>query len=190
MQSIRDQARRDGVEAQTKASGVRPGEDGELPTKGAPMDAQPDEALYRAFFDAVLRQDRTTLRGFFREDAAVDWPCTNERFTLEEYIRANCEYPGAWDGELLSILPAAGRTVLIARVWPKDKSASFHCVSVIEQWQDKIASLTEYWSDDGPAPRWRRDMGIGKPIYDDAALADKGSGLGRMEGLDDTDGPL
>ena len=123
-----------------------------------------NDELCRAFFEAVLRQEPQKLRGFFRKDAVIDWPCTDERFTLDEYIRANCEYPGAWDGEICSILPAEGQTVLITRVWPRDKSASFHCVSVIQWRSNKIASLTEYWSDDGPAPKWRRDMRIGRPI--------------------------
>lgn len=78
----------------------------------------------------------------------IDRPCTNERFTSEDYVRANCEYPGEWDGELCSIIAAEKQTILITRVWPRDK----------------IASLTEYRSDDGPAPKWRQNMGIGKPI--------------------------
>lgn len=28
---------------------------------------------------------------------------TNEHFTVEEYIRANCEYPREWDGEIQRI---------------------------------------------------------------------------------------
>ena len=48
--------------------------------------------------------------------------------------------------------------------WPKGKSASFHCVSIIRMMKNKIVSLVEYWSDDGPAPQWRKKMGIGKPI--------------------------
>ena len=129
---------------------------------------QSDEELCRAFFEAVLRQEPAKLRGFFQKDAVIEWSCTNERFTLEEYIRANCDYPGEWDGELCSILPAEEQTVLITRVWTKDKSASFHCVSVIKVKRNKIVSLTEYWSDDGPAPQWRQDMGIGKPIDEKA----------------------
>ena len=26
------------------------------------------------------------------------------------------------------------------------------------------AALEEYWGDDGPPPRWRQEMGIGRPI--------------------------
>lgn len=28
------------------------------------------------------------------------WHCTNECFNVEEFIRANCEYPGEWEGEV------------------------------------------------------------------------------------------
>ena len=28
----------------------------------------------------------------------------------------------------------------------------------------KIVRLDEYWGDDGPAPEWRRALGIGRPI--------------------------
>ena len=104
------------------------------------------------------------LRKLFQKSAVVEWPCTNERFTLEEYVLANCEYPGEWGGKIVSFLPAAEQTVLITNVWPTDKSTSYHCVSVIHWKKNKIAALTEYWSDDGPAPQWRQEMGIGKPI--------------------------
>ena len=51
------------------------------------------------FWDAVLRQDAGRLREYFCKDAYVNWHCTNEHFNVEEYIRANCEYPGEWDGK-------------------------------------------------------------------------------------------
>ena len=123
-----------------------------------------DDELCRSFFDAVLCQDPALLRKLFRKDAVIEWPCTNECFSRDEYIRANCEYPGEWDGEINSILPAAEQVVLITKVWSKDKCASFHCVSVLRIKNGKITALTEYWSDDEPAPQWRREKGIGKQI--------------------------
>ena len=30
---------------------------------------------------------------YFCEDARIRWHCTNEEFTVGEYIRANCDYP-------------------------------------------------------------------------------------------------
>ena len=50
------------------------------------------------FWKDVLQQNRDTLADWFRPDAAIRWHCTNEQFTVPEFIRANCEYPGKWDG--------------------------------------------------------------------------------------------
>lgn len=133
-----------------------------------PKKAEPsEEELCRTFFEAVLSQKPDKLRKLFQKSAVIEWPCTNERFTLEEYILANCAYPGDWAGEIVSILPASGQTLLITKVWPTDKSASFHCVSMIRWKKNKIAALTEFWSDDGPAPQWRKDLGIGTPIREE-----------------------
>ena len=40
------------------------------------------------------------MKGYFRPDACVRWHNTNEQFTVDEFIRANCEYPGKWDGKV------------------------------------------------------------------------------------------
>ena len=48
----------------------------------------------------VLAQRADEIREYFHPDAYVNWHCSNEHFTVEEFIRANCEYPGDWDGEV------------------------------------------------------------------------------------------
>ena len=52
----------------------------------------------KQFWKAVLAQDEKEIRKYFHKDAYVNWHCTNEHFTIDEYIIANCEYPGEWDG--------------------------------------------------------------------------------------------
>ncbi len=116
------------------------------------------------FFSAVLRQDAADLRAYFEPNAQVRWHCSNECFTVEEYIRANCEYPGDWDGELERIEQAGDTIIAAARVWPRDKTAFFHVVSFIRLRDGLISEMDEYWSDDGPAPGWRQEMGIGERI--------------------------
>ena len=118
----------------------------------------------KRFWKAVLAQDRDTIRMYFSDDAYVNWHCTNEHFTVEEFIRANCEYPGEWDGEVERIENAGDIVITATHVYPKDKSMSFHVISFIRTKQDKIISIDEYWSDDGDAPQWRQEMHIGKPI--------------------------
>ena len=116
------------------------------------------------FFEDVLRQNGPQLRKRFRDDAVIRWHCTGEEFSPDEYIRANCEYPGEWDGVVERAEQYGDRLVTVVNVFPKDRSASFHVVSFIKLKDDKIITVDEYWADDGEAPAWRKRMGIGKPI--------------------------
>lgn len=54
----------------------------------------------KEFWKAVLEQNKEKLQDYFHEDAVIRWHCSNELFTVQEYIRANCEYPGEWGGEI------------------------------------------------------------------------------------------
>ena len=45
----------------------------------------------KAFWRAVLAQDEPKIRTYFAPDAYVNWHCTNEHFTVDEFIIANCE---------------------------------------------------------------------------------------------------
>ena len=117
-----------------------------------------------AFQRAVLEQRAEDLAAYFTDDAVVNWHCTSERFTAAEYIRANCEYPGDWDGAVERVCPIPEGVVMVTRVYPKDESMSFHVTTFLTLRDDCIASMDEYWADDGTAPQWRRDMGIGQPI--------------------------
>ncbi len=117
-----------------------------------------------AFWKDVLSQDRGALAEYFCPDALVRWPCTNEQFTVQEFIRANCEYPGDWDGEIERADRCGDRLVTVVHVFPGDRSASFHAVSFFTLKDGRIMSLDEYWADDGEPPAWRKSMGIGRPI--------------------------
>lgn len=116
------------------------------------------------FWSAVLKQDAKAIREYFHEEAFVNWHCTNEHFTVEEFIRANCEYPGEWDGEIERTELADDLIITVTHVCSKDKALSFHVTSFIKILEDKILALDEYWGDDGPAPQWRLAMNIGKAI--------------------------
>ena len=117
-----------------------------------------------AFWRAVLEQDAQALAAFFDPGALVRWHCTNEQFTLEEFIRANCEYPGQWDGHIERIECCGDLIIMAVRVYPKNGSASFHVTSFIRLQNGLITEMDEYWADDGPAPGWRQEMQIGRPI--------------------------
>ena len=117
-----------------------------------------------AFWHDVLSKNREALPYYFYDDAVIRWWCSNEQFTVSEYIRANCDYPGEWDGELERIEECGNTLILAGHVFPEDKSTSFHVVSFIRLKNQKICELDEYWADDSDAPPWRKEMKIGKSI--------------------------
>lgn len=118
----------------------------------------------QGYLRATMDQDALAMRAFFQEGAVICWHNTNERFTLEEYLRANCEYPSQWQGEFERTEDLGSRIITAAHVWTKDESISFHVTSFLELEDDKIIRLDEYWGDDGPPPQWRQDLQIGTPI--------------------------
>ena len=116
------------------------------------------------FWRDVLGQDAERIRGYFREDAYVNWHCTNEHFSVQEYLIANCEYPGEWDGEVERVEEINDLTITVTHVYPKDRSLSFHVTSFFQIPDGRLQSLDEYWADDGTAPDWRLEKKIGTKI--------------------------
>lgn len=117
------------------------------------------------FWKYILDQDADRIRTFFHKDSHINWHCTNEHFTVEEFIRANCDYPGDWTGEVERTEAVNDLIITVTHVYPTDRSSSFHVTSFFRIEDDKIKSVDEYWADDGEAPEWRRRMGIGKRIH-------------------------
>ena len=118
----------------------------------------------QGFITAVLQQDAETMRTFFDPDAYINWHNTNEHFTVDEYIRANCEYPGEWTGEIEKIVQAQDTLIIAAHVYSTDHRISCHCTSFIQLSGGKILCMDEYWGDDGDVPKWRQEKHIGTRI--------------------------
>ncbi len=116
------------------------------------------------YWDAVLRQKEDEIREYFDVDAIIRWHNTNEQFTLEDFIVANCEYPGSWYGEIERIEKVNDLIITVTHVYTIDTSMSFHVTSFFRIIDDKIISIDEYWGDDGIAPQWRLDKKIGTKI--------------------------
>lgn len=118
----------------------------------------------QAFWDAVLRQDADAIREYFHPNAWVNWHNTNEHFNVDEFIRANCEYPGEWDGEVEQVITTDAYIITATHVHSKDGRISCHATSFIRVVNGKIVAIDEYWGDDGSAPEWRQNMRIGTKI--------------------------
>jgi len=134
-------------------------------------DLIPDNFNVHDFFDAVVRQDAEKLRTFFEPDALIFWTNTNEQFTVDEYIRVNCEYPGKWNGHIDEWHIIAGyekKMVFEAKVW-NDVGAASRTVSIIsfgDTENELIQQLVECWGDVSEPPEWRQKMNIGKRYKD------------------------
>jgi len=114
------------------------------------------------FIQAVAKQNADALRGFFTPNAVICWHDSNEQFTVDEYICANCEYPGAWDGEIQRVERIDGGIVMVTKIVSSESS---HLVTAFVKLDaGKISRLDEYYSDCNEAPQWRKEMKIGKPI--------------------------
>lgn len=107
------------------------------------------------FWNVVLKQEAEKLKPFFKDTAYINWHCTNEHFSVDEYIRANCEYPGNWDGTIERIEKVGNLIITAVKVFSTDNELSYHVVSFIEVEENKIIAMNEYWGDDGIAPQWR-----------------------------------
>ena len=118
----------------------------------------------KQFWKAVLAQDEKEIREYFHKDAYVNWHWTNEHFTVDEFVIANCEYPGEWDGVIERIETVNDLIITVTQIYLKDKSVSFHVTSFIKTKDDRIMAMDEYYADDGTAPQWRLDKHIGTPV--------------------------
>lgn len=116
------------------------------------------------FWKDVLEQNADAIREYFDKNAYINWHCTNEHFNVDEFIIANCEYPGDWEGEVERVEKTDDLWITVTHVYPKDRTLSFHVTSFIKIMDDKITAVDEYWADDGMAPKWRLDKQIGKAI--------------------------
>lgn len=125
-----------------------------------------------ALWRATAAQDAQAMAQYFTPDAVILWPNSSERFRLEGYLQANCEYPGQWEGQVERV--SADGSVSVARVWNPEGEV-FRAVSFY-QWQgDRIARLEEYWGDEAPAPAWRRELGVASALSaEDAQLPEQG----------------
>lgn len=116
------------------------------------------------YWQDIASQDRKALAAWFWESARINWHCTNESFSVQEFLQANCEYPGEWVCQVERAEKLGDTLVTATHVYARDKSLSCHAVSFFKMQDGKILQLDEYWGDDGPPPLWRQEMRIGRGL--------------------------
>ncbi len=116
------------------------------------------------FIESVVKKDEVGMRKFLDKDLRVRWHNTNEEFTLEEYIKVNCLYPGNWLSEVKTVIPTNEGWVAITKIYSEDKKVEVYQISIVKIKDNKILELDEYYSENGIPPQWRMDMSIGNKI--------------------------
>ena len=114
------------------------------------------------YWKYVAEQDADQLLTFFLENGVIRWHCTNEQFTVNEFIKVNCDYPGKWNGKMERMEQNGDQIITAAHIWSDEVSC--HVVSFFLMEQGKIKQLDEYWGVDGEIPEWRLNMKTGRPI--------------------------
>ena len=94
-----------------------------------------------AYWKSALSQQPGKMRSFFRPDA-----------------------PGEWQGNIERTETISDLIITVVHVYSADQTVSCHATSFFTIKEDKIARIDEYWGDDGPAPQWRLDKRISRPI--------------------------
>jgi hypothetical protein len=122
------------------------------------------QQIIRDFWVDVAAQNADKMRIYFTDNAIINWHNSNESFHLEEYIKANCEYPGDWSVEVERLEQKENLIISVARLQIVGTDTVFRVTSFFEFRDNKIAALDEYWGDEGLAPQWRRDMQLGRKI--------------------------
>lgn len=96
------------------------------------------------FIEAVAKQKATDLRKFFTPDAVICWHDSKEEFTVDEYIRANCEYPGNWDSEIQAVERIECGIVIVTKIVSSESS---HLVTTFARLTEgKISRMDEYYA--------------------------------------------
>ena len=67
------------------------------------------------YWKYVAEQNADELLKFFHKNGVIRWLCTNEQFTVPEFIKANCDYPGKWNGAM-----ERGKIIQLDEYWGDD----------------------------------------------------------------------
>lgn len=108
------------------------------------------------FWNHMTNQHFQELEHLFYEDAVIQWPNTNEIFSVKQFIIANASYPGEWKETVKSVYEI--EEGVITETLVEDKEMSFIAISIFQIKEHKIATLKEFWSPNGEAPAWRKAL--------------------------------
>lgn len=115
-----------------------------------------------AYVAAILAQDAEGMRRWLHPEAEVRWVHSRERFTAEEYIRANCAYPDSWQGHIERLERIGDLVIAVIRILSSDHQIRLRSVAFLKLKDGWVVDQEEYFCEDGNPPAWRQELGIGQ----------------------------
>ena len=113
----------------------------------------------KKFWQHIDKADFDKLVEIMREDSNVILPNTKEIFKgRDNYIGFNKEYPGRWYAKIEKIVDTDNEVVSAVEI-TNDEGISFYVTSFFKFEDYLIKEITEYWGENGEAPKWRQDKG-------------------------------
>jgi ketosteroid isomerase-like protein len=106
--------------------------------------------LAHQFANAIDRRDWAALGALLAPDCVVELVHHGRRFTGEDWVAFNADYPGSWSFVPEDIVATDDRAVVRARVF--DADALFHVASFLTVVDGLISAVTEVWADGHASP--------------------------------------
>ena len=117
------------------------------------------------FYKDMTAKKDSELRAYFNPSAIICWHDSNEQFTLDEYIKVNCAFPSSWTATIERVEQYAKGLIVTAQHDNAQEKISVKHVAFIELNTDgKITRFDEYYVAMEEVPKWRSEMGLGRPI--------------------------
>ncbi|MDX2286286.1 MAG: nuclear transport factor 2 family protein [Bacteroidia bacterium] len=114
------------------------------------------------FWEAIGGADYDAAAGLMHEDALVWLPNTREVFRGRSRYIASLKFaPARWQIRIERLHPTPDGLVVCV-VQAKDPEHERHCfiTAFFTIREGRISIITEYWSENRPAPAWRREQGF------------------------------
>jgi hypothetical protein len=117
------------------------------------------EEKVKAFWKHIDNADFDKLAEIMSEDTNVILLNTKELFKgCDKYIKFNKDYPGRWHARIEKLITIGDEAISAVEI-SNDDSISLYVTSFFKFEGGMIKVLTEYWGENGEAPKWRQDKG-------------------------------
>lgn len=120
------------------------------------------ERFAKRYWKYIADQDGQLLEKCFCADAQIRLQCTDEEFTVSDFVRVHCERPGKRKVKIERMHRVGETLVTVVRLWME--GTSYYITSFFQMAGGRVSVLDEYWGENIPAPTWRTEAQIGSPI--------------------------